>query len=53
MLKKIKLFDPSIGQEEQEKISLVLNSKFWASGSGTGNVLKFEKNFKKLYLKKN
>ena len=47
MLKKIKLFDPSIGQEEQEKISLVLNSKFWASGSGTGNVLKFENEFKK------
>ena len=47
MLKKIKLFDPSIGQEEQEKISLVLNSKFWASGSGTGNVLKFENKFKK------
>ena len=47
MLKKIKLFDPSIGQEEQEKISLVLNSKFWASGSGKGNVLKFENKFKK------
>ena len=47
MKKKIKLFDPSIGQEEQEKISQVLKSKFWASGSGTGNVLKFENQFKK------
>ena len=47
MKKKIKLFDPSIGQEEQEKISVVLKSGFWASGSGTGNVLKFENEFKK------
>ena len=47
MKKKIKLFNPSIGQEEQEKISQVLKSKFWASGSGTGNVLKFENQFKK------
>ena len=47
MKKKIKLFDPSIGQEEQEKISQVLKSRFWASGSGTGNVLKFENQFKK------
>ena len=47
MKKKIKLFDPSIGQEEQEKISAVLKSRFWASGSGTGNVLKFENEFKK------
>ena len=47
MKKKIKLFDPSIGQEEQEKISAVLKSKFWASGSGKGNVLKFENKFKK------
>ena len=47
MKKKIKLFDPNIGQEEQEKISQVLKSKFFASGSGTGNVLKFENQFKK------
>jgi len=47
MKKKIKLFDPSIGQEEQEKISAVLKSRFWASGSGTGSVLKFENEFKK------
>ena len=47
MKKKIKLFDPNIGQEEQEKISQVIKSKFFASGSGTGNVLKFENQFKK------
>ena len=28
MKKKIKLFDPSIGQEEQEKISVVLRADF-------------------------
>ena len=53
MKKKIKLFDPSIGQEEQEKISAVLKSRFWASGSGTGNVLKFENEFKKYVGSKN
>jgi len=47
MKKKINLFDPNIVQEEQEKISQVLKSKFFASGSGTGNVLKFENQFKK------
>ena len=47
MKKKIKLFDPNIGKDEKQKISQVLESKFWASGSGTGNVLKFENQFKK------
>jgi len=47
MKKKIKLFDPSIGKDEKQKISQVLESKFWASGSGTGNVSKFENQFKK------
>jgi len=47
MAKMIKLFDPFIGREEQEKIFQVLKSKFWASGSGIGNVLKFENQFKK------
>ena len=47
MKKKIKLFDPNIGREELKKISQVLKSKFWASGSGIGNVLKFENRFKK------
>ena len=47
MKKKIKLFDPVIGKDERQKIFQVLESKFWASGSGTGNVLKFESEFKK------
>jgi dTDP-4-amino-4,6-dideoxygalactose transaminase len=47
MKKKIKLFDPSIDKDEKQRIFQVLESKFWASGSGTGNVLKFENQFKK------
>jgi len=47
MKKKIKLFDPVIGKDEKQKIFQVLESKFWASGSGAGNVLKFENQFKK------
>ena len=47
MKKKIKLFDPVIGKDERQKIFQVLESKFWASGSGTGHVLKFENEFKK------
>jgi len=43
----IKLFDPIIGEEEKKAITKVLQSKFWASGSGTNNVLKFEKKFAK------
>ena len=47
MKKKIKLFDPVIGKDEKQKIFQVLESKFWASGAGKGNVLKFESEFKK------
>ena len=47
MKKIIKLFDPIIDQTEKNSILKVLNSKFWASGSGAGNVLEFEKQFKK------
>lgn len=47
MVRKIKLFDPVIGHEEISSVSKVLKSKFWASGAGTGNVSKFEKEFKK------
>ena len=43
----IKLFDPAIGEKEEKAITKVLQSKFWASGSGTNNVLKFEKKFAK------
>ena len=40
MRKQIKLFDPSIGPSESKILSQVLKSKFWASGSGSGNVYK-------------
>jgi dTDP-4-amino-4,6-dideoxygalactose transaminase len=47
MKKMIKLFDPSIDQAEKNSVLKVLRSKFWASGSGVGNVLEFEKQFRK------
>ena len=47
MTVKIKLFDPYIGNEEEEIIQKTLKSKFWASGQGVGHVLKFENNFRK------
>jgi len=46
-MKKIKLFDPVIGDAEQKAISKVLASKFWASGSGVGSVSEFESKFRK------
>jgi len=45
MRKKIKLFEPIVGKEESKKIVQVLKSGFWASGSGIGNVKKFEDKF--------
>jgi len=45
--KIIKLFDPTIGVEEEKSVINTLKSHFWASGAGTGNVLKFENAFKK------
>ena len=42
---KIKLFDPITDREEEIAIMKVLKSGFWASGTGTGNVEKFEKKF--------
>ena len=47
MGKKIKLFDPSIGNKEQQVTQQVLKSHFWASGAGIGYVKKFEDSFKK------
>lgn len=47
MVKKIKLFDPSIDNKEEIAINKVLHSHYWASGNGEGNVLKFEELFKK------
>ena len=48
--KLIKLFDPYYGKEEKDAILKVLKSGYWASGSGSGNVGRFEINIKK-YLK--
>lgn len=47
MIKKIKLFDPFVDNNEEKAIKKVLHSHFWASGAGEENVLKFEKLFKK------
>jgi dTDP-4-amino-4,6-dideoxygalactose transaminase len=47
MKNKIKLFDPVFGLEEEIAIKKTLNSHFWASGAGTGNVFKFENKFNK------
>ena len=44
-MKKIKLFDIISDKSELNEISKVLKNKFWASGSGVKNVLKFEKKF--------
>ena len=46
MRRKIKLFSPFFGKEEEKAIINTLNSGFWASGAGTGNVNKFETNFR-------
>ena len=50
MSKLIKLFDPASDSSEKKALLQVLNSKFWASGSGSGNVLKFENQFRS-YIK--
>ncbi len=46
MKKYIKLFDPSIGNDEEKAVNNVLKSGFWASGSGQGQVEKFENEFR-------
>ena len=38
MKQKIKLFDPYVDNSEKNAILKTLDSHFWASGSGTGNV---------------
>jgi dTDP-4-amino-4,6-dideoxygalactose transaminase len=53
MLKKIKLFDTYIGKKEDQAVSEVLKSHFWASGAGVGYVSKFENSFKKYISSKN
>jgi perosamine synthetase len=47
-MKKIKLFNPVVGKEEEKTIKRILKSGFWASGAGTGKVLEFEEQFKKI-----
>ena len=44
-MKKIKLFDPSTNESEKNTIKRILDSHFWASGGGGGEVQKFEKKF--------
>jgi len=46
-MKKIKLFDPYTDKSEKIAINQVLESNFWASGAGGGNVKKFEEKFSK------
>ena len=53
MKKMIKLFDPSIGKEEEITIKRVLTSKIWANGAGVGKVSEFESKFRKYTNSKN
>jgi perosamine synthetase len=46
-MKKIKLFDPYIDKSENIAVKRVLQSHFWASGAGSGEVEKFENKFLK------
>jgi dTDP-4-amino-4,6-dideoxygalactose transaminase len=46
-MKKIKLFDPVIGLKDELAVRKVLRSRFWASGAGVENVLRFERKFNK------
>jgi len=43
----IKLFSPVFNELEIKNVKNTIKSGFWASGQGIGNVLKFEKKFKK------
>jgi len=45
MKKMIKLFDTIIDKQEEIELVKTLRSHFWASGSGSGNVKKFEEKF--------
>ena len=53
MNKMIKLFDPSIGKEEELAVKQVLKSKNWANGAGMGKVSEFEDKFRKYTNSKN
>ena len=52
-MKKIKLFEPTLSKNQEVAIAKVLKSKFWASGSGDGRVLEFEKKFNSFVGAKN
>ena len=45
MKKRIKLFDPVVGKEEEIVVKKTLKSRFWAYGAGLGKVLEFEEKF--------
>ncbi len=44
-MKRIKLFDPIVGKNEENAIKKILYNHNWASGAGGEYVNKFEKNF--------
>ena len=46
MKKRIKLFDPKVDFKEEKAILKILRSHYWASGTGIGNVAKFEEKFR-------
>lgn len=52
-MSEIKLFDPFIDKSENIAVNRVLDSHFWASGAGTGQVHKFETEFSKYVDSKN
>jgi perosamine synthetase len=53
MQKKIKLFEPVVGKNEENVVKKVLRSHFWASGFGIENVGKFENEFNQYIGSKN
>ena len=52
-MKKIKLFDPVIGKNEENAIKKILHSHNWASGAGDGSVYEFERKFSDFLGNKN
>jgi len=52
-MKKIKLFDPVTGKNEENAIKKILHNHNWASGAGGGSVYKFEKKFSDFLGSKN
>ena len=47
MKKRIKLFDPFVGKEEEKDVISTLRTHNWASGSGNFKVHEFEEKFRK------